>query len=274
MSEENEMICVGMDTQKGFELLQRQANMFAASKMVPSIYQKNPADCAIALDIAYRMKANPLMVMQNLYIVHGTPGWSAKFLIATINLSGRFSTLEYEREGDNPKDDNYRVRAYAENLKTGQTLYGEWIDWKMVKEEGWLNKNGSKWKTMPGQMFVYRSASFWQRAYCPEIGMGFMTVEEVEDFSGVAQRVDQAAPTPQEGRKLAAYRPVQSLEQQAHQPMPSVDYTTGEVLESEPVQQAQAKPAAHRASFDPTPYEEEEVGFDEPAAAYKAAKGE
>src|SRR5690606_30257447 len=46
---------------------------------------------------------------------------------------------------------------------------------------GWSSKNGSKWKTMPDQMFVYRAAAFWQRAYAPDLGMGLQTQEEIHD---------------------------------------------------------------------------------------------
>lgn len=38
------------------------------------------------------------MVMQNLYIVKGVPSWSSKFLIALINMSGRFSALRYKKK--------------------------------------------------------------------------------------------------------------------------------------------------------------------------------
>ena len=59
----------------------------------------------------------------------------------------------------------------------------------MVKAEGWDSKTGSKWKTMPEQMFKYRAAAFWQRAYAPEISMGLQTAEEAIDI----------APTPNPG---------------------------------------------------------------------------
>ena len=75
-----------------FDHLQRVGRMFAQSAIVPAQYQmKSPddvqalANCVIALDMANRMGMNPLMVMQNLYNVHGNPGWSSKFLIACLN---------------------------------------------------------------------------------------------------------------------------------------------------------------------------------------------
>ncbi len=163
-----------------FELIQRVSKAFASSDLVPKQYQGNLANCMIAMDMAQRMGANPLMCMQNLYVVHGTPSWSSKFLIATINASGRYSSLRYEWRGK-PGEADYGCRAWAIERETGERLEGIWVDWKMVKAEGWDAKNGSKWKTMPDQMFVYRAAAFWQRAYAPELGMGLQTVEDVND---------------------------------------------------------------------------------------------
>lgn len=165
---------------QSFELIQRVSKAFAQSDLVPKQYQGNLANCMIAMDMAQRIGANPLMVMQNLYVVHGTPGWSSKFLIATINVCGRYSSLRYEWRGK-PGEAEYGCRAWAIEKETGERLDGIWVDWKMVKAEGWDAKNGSKWKTMPDQMFVYRAAAFWQRAYAPELGMGLQTAEELQD---------------------------------------------------------------------------------------------
>lgn len=186
-----DLITTGFNTELGFALLEKQANIFAQSTIVPQTFQKNIANCMIALEMAARMKASPLMVMQNLYIVYGIPSWSSKFLIATINTCGRYSSLDYEAVGEDPREPGYRLRAYAIERETGRQLNGEWIDWPLVKEEGWdkpkKNKTTgvetlSKWATMPGQMFRYRAAAFWQRAYCPEIAMGLLTAEEAHDM--------------------------------------------------------------------------------------------
>lgn len=168
----------------GFELLQRVAKAFASSTLVPAQYQGNVANCMIALNLARRLNADELMVMQNLYIVHGNPGWSAKFLIACVNTCGRYESLRYEWKGA-PGSDEFGCRAWTIEKSTGHRLDGVWVDWKMVKAEGWNSKSGSKWKTMPDQMFIYRSAAFWQRGYAPEISMGLSSVEELVDVVNV-----------------------------------------------------------------------------------------
>ena len=172
-------------TIKKFEVVQRMATMYSKSTIVPDIYKGNIGNCAIALDIAERMGANALMVIQNLYIVHGSPSFSSKFLIATINASGRFSPLRYEFLGTEGKED-YGCRCYAyekgDNEKK-EPLYGDLVTMKMAVSEGWVAKNGSKWKSMPSQMLRYRAAAFWCRVYAPELSMGFPTKEEVDDYT-------------------------------------------------------------------------------------------
>jgi hypothetical protein len=165
------------------------AQMYATSTIVPNTYKGNIGNCVIAIDMAMRMNANPLMIIQNLYIVNGNPAFSSKFLIATINASGRYSPLRYEFRGKEG-DDNYACRVFAYeswDKDHKEPLYGDWVSIDMAKKEGWYSKSGSKWQTMPNQMLRYRAAAFWQRVYCPEISMGLMTSEEYEDIDDQSQ---------------------------------------------------------------------------------------
>jgi len=164
---------------KMFELAMREAKAYTDSTLVPKDYQKNPANVMIAKNISDRIGADLLQVMQSLYIVHGKPSWSASFLIACINQSGKFSPMRFEFSG---QGDDYGCEAVATYIETGEVLRGEKITWKMVKAEGWSEKAGSKWKTMPGQMFRYRAATFFVRIFAPEISLGFRTADENEDI--------------------------------------------------------------------------------------------
>lgn len=171
---------------KRFETIQRMGKMYAMSTIIPDCYKNNVSNCAIAIETAIRMNINPVMVMQNLYIVHGQPAWSSKFLVATVNSCGRFTPLRYEC--NNKEGDEYGWRCYAyekSDAERKDRLEGTWITWAMVKAEGWCNKTGSKWKTMPEQMFRYRAAAAWTRIYAPEISMGYKTEDEQQDITDV-----------------------------------------------------------------------------------------
>lgn len=207
-----------------FAVVQRMSNLFASSALVPDTYQvakvgkeQAVANCVIALDIATRIGASPLMVMQNLVIIYGRPSWSSKFLISTVNTCGRFEPLkfrftekgkmgkfnyiEYEKKWvNNPNGKGYykteaitkefdgtkimdiECVAYATTKGGKDVLESSPISLRMAVDEGWYTKNGSKWRTMPKQMLMYRAASFWTSAYAPELSMGMRTVEETQDI--------------------------------------------------------------------------------------------
>lgn len=164
-------------TKESFEHVQRVATMFSKSDMIPKRYSGNIGNCIIALEMATRMGASPLMVMQNLDVILGKPGWSSKFLIATLNACGKFSPLRYEEDTES----GGRTRAWAVDSR-GEKCFGAWVSMEMAKQEGWIDKNGSKWKTMPELMRRYRAASFFVNQFAPEISMGLRTVEEIQDI--------------------------------------------------------------------------------------------
>lgn len=175
-----------------FEQIQRAAAVFSASQLVPECFQGNIANCIIGMEMAMRMRMSPLMLMQGTYIVHGKPGIEAKLAIALINSSGLFlDSLDYEVEGNDPRADTYRARAFAVRKSTGKRVDGPWIDWKIVKAEGWEGKAGSKWKTIPGLMFQYRAAAWFGRLHCPERLMGMQTTDEVRDSYDPQQQVTE-----------------------------------------------------------------------------------
>lgn len=233
-----------------FATAQRMSQLFASSMLVPDTYQTGKiykdlvekqhmapeqatkqaslaavANCMIAIDIATRIGASPLMVMQNLVIIYGRPSWSSKFLISTVNTCGRFEPLkfrftekgklgkfnytEYSKEWvNNPNGKGYyrntpitkefdgskimdlECVAYTTAKGSKDVLESSPISIRMAVDEGWYTKNGSKWQTMPRQMLMYRAASFWTSVYAPELSMGMRTIEEVQDAEYVEIKDD------------------------------------------------------------------------------------
>lgn len=173
-----------------FEFAQRAARALACSELVPERYRvKNSGEtavgnCLIAMDMANRVGMNPLLVMQNLYVVHGNPGWSAQYIRAAINSSGKFSIPQYEFFGKEGQDD-YGCRAYAAVIATGEVIKGPKVTIGMAKKEGWWGKNGSKWPNMTDIMLQNRAITFFGRTYCPEVLMGMQSAEELEDIKDV-----------------------------------------------------------------------------------------
>jgi hypothetical protein len=172
-----------------FEDAQRMAKVLVSSKLVPTAFQNNLGDCMIALEMANRMGVNPIAVMQNLYIVHGKPSWSAQFIVAAINQSGRFkTTIMYEVTGEG---DSKGCIAYAFDFE-GNRVDSPRVTVEMAKKEGWYTKNGSKWQTMEDLMLRYRAATFFGRLYTPDLLMGMQTKEELDDI--IDAKVEDVVP--------------------------------------------------------------------------------
>lgn len=163
-----------------FELMQRKATMYASSDIVPQSFHGKPANCMIALNMAERMGADELAVMQSMVIVHGKPTWESKFLIAMVNACGRFTPLKFKHTGERGKD-SWGMVAWAKDKETGEILESTEVTIEMAKAEGWYGKNGSKWKTMPELMLQYRSGAFFSRVYAPDATLGMHSREEMED---------------------------------------------------------------------------------------------
>lgn len=201
-----------------FETMQRVCKMFASSELVPDMYkaskdnpiEKAVSNCMIAIEIAQRIGASPLMIMQNMVPIYGKPSWSSKFLVATVNTCGRFNPLQYRftekgmlgmvdytdyvwdnatrskkpvvKQFDGQKIMDIECVAYTTAKGSDQVLESSPVSIRLAIQEGWYTKNGSKWQTMTKQMLMYRAASFWTSAYAPELSMGMRTVEEQQDI--------------------------------------------------------------------------------------------
>jgi hypothetical protein len=230
--------------------MQRQATAMSKSELVPKEYREKVANCMIALEVADRVSASPLMVMQNLAIIHGRPSWSSTFIISAINSCGRFKPLRFKivRE-DAPRDFHYEIfeTEWKNKEKTtkvvkkttrilnktciawttddsGEVLESPMVSIEMACLEGWYDKSGSKWKTMDELMLRYRSAAFFGRLYAPDVLMGMHTVEEVEDMG--LKNVTPKADSPVLANINEAIR-----KEAEKQKTTDVDPETGEVID-------------------------------------------
>lgn len=267
---------MGFGSKLGFDVMYRAANLLANSTIVPAAYravteikkygkvvgtESNPSgipNAMVALNMANRMGADPLMVMQNLYIIEGRPSWSSQFIIAAINSSGRYTPLrfklsepgdptviEYETTEwvDGPNDkripktitktaavQHRTCVAWAIEKATGERLESPEVSIQMAIDEGWLTKNGSKWQTMPDLMLRYRAAAFFGRFYAPELLMGLRTVEENEDVLEARQEPDGSYAVDINSLKQDVARPANPSSDSAE----TVDFTETRREQAEP----------------------------------------
>jgi hypothetical protein len=135
-----------------------------------------------------RLGIDPLMALQNLYVVNGNPGLSTQMMISLANRCGVFrGPIEFEELGSG---DSLAVCASATLAASGK-LVKKTVSLADAKAAGWTNK--PVWKSQPGQMLSYRAASQLIRLYAPEAILGMTSVEEWEDLGeNVSQRVQPA----------------------------------------------------------------------------------
>lgn len=278
----NNAVVVAQPTQVGFnffdpvqfDTMQRVCKLFASSELVPDMYKasdKNPMDkamanCMIAIEIAQRIGASPLMVMQNMVPIYGKPSWSSKFLVATVNTCGRFNPLQYRftekgmlgmvdytdyvwdnatrskravlKQFDGKKIMDIECVAYTTAKGSNKVLESSPVSVRLAIQEGWYTKNGSKWQTMTRQMLMYRATSFWTSAYAPELSMGMKTVEEYQDIQDVDY---QGIITPEEERKQNANAVQIGMDLANGKDATAktvVDTTTGEIKNDSPAEEA------------------------------------
>lgn len=135
---------VGFLNPESFEFSQRVANMLSNSTMVPEQYravtkvkagkdnfgnmmyrdEPNPnglPNCIIALNMSNRLGADVMMIMQNLHVIEGRPSWSSQFILASINSSGRFSSLRFEVENLGEVEVEYQETVWNNNRKSQVT---------------------------------------------------------------------------------------------------------------------------------------------------------
>lgn len=207
-------VVAGFETMAGFELLQRQGKMLSQCSMLPDNFRGSIPDCSIALEMSARMgyAVSPLLILQSIVVVRGKPTFEAKFVIGLLKSRCGYKVFDYEMSGDvgdagevqrtprigrdgkpildkngNPIYDSKIIRegrtclAYAID-RDGRRVEGVPISMAMAKVEGWYDKSGSKWQTMPELMLRYRAATFFKNIHCPEITMGFKTSDEIIDI--------------------------------------------------------------------------------------------
>ena len=159
----------------------KMSEMLAKSTIIPIQYQNRAENVMVALDLASRMGVSPMVVMQNLYVIQGKPSFSGQAIASMVrtNPNLRNVTINYVGEENT---DSWGAYITAERVSDGRILKGTTVTIAMAKAEGWYQKSGSKWKTIPELMLAYRSYTYFGRVYLPEVFMGLHQLEEIEDI--------------------------------------------------------------------------------------------
>lgn len=158
--------------------LYKYSEILAGSTIIPSHYRGKTSDVFVAVQTAYRMNLDPMMVMQGTYIFQGRLGMYTSFAISLANSSGILQGgIHYKLEGS---DEDLKVTAFSTIKANGQEI-SYTIGMKEAKAEGWT-KN-TKYSSLPELMLRYRAATLLIRTHIPEVLNGMHTVEELRDVA-------------------------------------------------------------------------------------------
>lgn len=179
-----------LDTGK-FEQLQRIANLFSKSSLVPKHFQGSLPNCVIACQMAFRLGVDPMAFMQNSYIVSNKCGIETKLATALLNSSGLIvGPITYKISGS-VQDKSLRCVASCVDAKTREHVEHS-LEWSEVVSNGWHNNDN--WKKDPRLMIQYRSAMRLIRLHYSGVILGLYAKEELEDMETVEGHIVTEAP--------------------------------------------------------------------------------
>lgn len=161
----------------------KTAQTLAKSSMLPMSFRE-PANVVIAMDLAARTGISFFAITNSINIIQGRPSWNSTAVMSMLKnyYSRKGLTISHKFIGDREKD-NWGCYVVVTNNDGVEVERGSVVDMKLAKAEGWVDKPGSKWKTMPEQMLIYRAYTFFARVAIPDLLMGFNhTTEELEDI--------------------------------------------------------------------------------------------
>jgi hypothetical protein len=161
-----------------FEHLWRVAKAFSMSGMVPGHFQGKPESCMVALMYADQLGEHPMVMFQEVTVINGRPGTSARFAIARANKSGLLAgPITWTEKG---QGDALEVTASATLRETGELIQAK-VTMKEAAADGWTRN--SKYKSIPGQMLRWRAATRLINLYMPEVLFGLGVKDEIEAVS-------------------------------------------------------------------------------------------
>lgn len=189
----------------GIEIMERAfkfSEIIAQADIIPAHYRGKPANVFIAVQSALRMNLDPMLIMQNTFIVGGKLGMNSSFAISLANQSGMFdSGIRYRVEGEGS---DLRVTAYT-NLRKNNEEISYTIGMKEAQAENWT-KN-PKYRTLPELMLRYRAATLLIRTHAPEVLNGMHMVEEFEDIAASKSVMPAESKTQSISNKLDSLLP-------------------------------------------------------------------
>lgn len=176
-----------MDTGR-FEHCYRIAKLMASASLIPDHLKIDPrskqplapetiaANCFMIVNQAFRWEFDPFGVAPETYIVGGKLAFQGKLVAAAINArAGLEERLSYSFEGK-PGTDDFTVTVSGR-------LKGEAAPRTVRVSVGQAKTQNEMWRKDPEQKLIYTGAIKWARRHTPEIILGVLIEDEVDETS-------------------------------------------------------------------------------------------
>lgn len=202
-------------TPSDFSGLLEVAKMMASSRLaVPKHLRENAGMCLSVAMVAYQNGFNPFLLASDTYVVNDVLAYGAKSIGAMVNNSRRLhGRLAYDLGGKWPaRSCTVTGRIKGDNELKTLTIHAETI----------TVRNSPLWKAQPDQQLIYYSTRAWSRVYMPEVLLGLMGEDEIDEYRDAPQQ--NTAPRP----RRADFQP----HEQSIVKGEIIDAETGEVQDS------------------------------------------
>lgn len=187
---------------ENFDHSMKIAKELSRSDLVPPHFRDKPQNVVIVMSLAHNLGINVPMALQQISVIGGKPCMSSALMISLLNnakcLNG---PLMFKYDGK-PASPERSCTAYGIDASTGQKIEGQPFSLAMAQADGYTRN--AKYKSLPDLMLQWRAASFFVRAYYPQVVLGLHSSEELDDV-----QVAAAAPTGSARERLAQIRETQ-----------------------------------------------------------------
>jgi len=162
------------DTAMSFDLLVRQADVLASSRIIPRAYQNRPADVIAAGLAGFAFGWDVMTSLRNYHVIEGTASLRPEAMLGLVRRSGHSVQLAVF---DAVRDElPVRVaKATGRRRDNGDEHIAE-FDTIDAKRAGLINKNN--WKQYEDAMLTWRAVSALCRVLFPDVVLGAGYVPE------------------------------------------------------------------------------------------------
>lgn len=153
----------------------QHAKALAESGMIPRVYQHEPANVLVAIELGEALSIKPIVAINEINVINGTPSPSASLMVSLARAAGHKVRVRNDESG----------AGVCEIIRADDPEYTHRSVWdeKKARAAGLWGKG--HWGKDPATMLRWRAASECVRLACSEVLGGLKyTPEEVMEMGG------------------------------------------------------------------------------------------